>query len=111
MNMESENNKTNDTKSDKNAELEALALTVKNLENRIVKLETENKANKALLDNIEKNKASTMEVKKVKKILNIQEHPKQQNLNSNSLDPLLARIGASAHIPNVSDLGISVLES
>ena len=111
MNMDSENNKTNDTKSDKNAELEALALTVKNLENRIVKLETENKANKALLDNIEKNKASTMEVKKVKKILNIQEKPKQQNLNSNSLDPLLARIGASAHIPNVSDLGISVLES
>ncbi len=109
--MESENNKMSDTNSDKNAELEALALTVKNLEERINKLETENKANKTLLDEIEKSKASNSEVKKVKKILNIEENPKQQNLNSNSLDPLLARIGASAHIPNVADLGIAVLDS
>ena len=96
--------------SDNNYELKNIMLTVKKLEEKIKELENVNSKTKERLDNLEKEKASDSEVRKVKKILNIEDKPRPQNLNSNSLDPYLTKIGSSAHIPNVADIGIAVAQ-
>ncbi|MCP4052875.1 MAG: hypothetical protein GY739_07390 [Mesoflavibacter sp.] len=110
MDLDSQNIEMKECECDCNDELKNLIQTVKNLTERVKELENVNTKTKERFDILEKEKASDSEVRKVKKILNIEDKPRPQNLNSISLDPYLTKIGSSAHIPNVSDIGVAVAQ-